>query len=134
MWEPRRLTTLWASTACYRDSFTFFFARENFTSFFFTRYNFTFYLYLQPKIKDANCHNSLWLSKSRALNPNVNDDGIFSNTRNKYLYYSVETSCVPVSHLHSQTTVLCHHKQSNRTSRRQRSPGSLAHAVHPLKS
>jgi hypothetical protein len=24
MWEPRRLTTLWASTACYRDSFTFY--------------------------------------------------------------------------------------------------------------
>jgi hypothetical protein len=23
MWELRRLTTLWASTACYRDSFTF---------------------------------------------------------------------------------------------------------------
>jgi hypothetical protein len=23
MWVPRRLTTLWASTACYRDSFTF---------------------------------------------------------------------------------------------------------------
>jgi hypothetical protein len=23
MWEPRRLTTLSASTACYRDSFTF---------------------------------------------------------------------------------------------------------------
>jgi hypothetical protein len=23
MWEPRRLTTLWASTACYRDSFTY---------------------------------------------------------------------------------------------------------------
>jgi hypothetical protein len=22
MWEPRRLTTLWASTACYRDSCT----------------------------------------------------------------------------------------------------------------
>jgi hypothetical protein len=22
MWEPRRLTTLWASTSCYRDSFT----------------------------------------------------------------------------------------------------------------
>jgi hypothetical protein len=22
MWEPRRLTTLWAFTACYRDSFT----------------------------------------------------------------------------------------------------------------
>jgi hypothetical protein len=25
MWEPRRLTTLWATTACYRDIFTFFF-------------------------------------------------------------------------------------------------------------
>jgi hypothetical protein len=23
IWEPRRLTTLWASTACHRDSFTF---------------------------------------------------------------------------------------------------------------
>jgi hypothetical protein len=22
MWEPRRLTTIWALTACYRDSFT----------------------------------------------------------------------------------------------------------------
>jgi hypothetical protein len=22
MWDPRRLTTLWASTACYRDTFT----------------------------------------------------------------------------------------------------------------
>jgi hypothetical protein len=25
MWEPRRLPTLWAFTACYRDSFTFLF-------------------------------------------------------------------------------------------------------------
>jgi hypothetical protein len=24
MWEPRRLTTLWASTACYKDSFIFY--------------------------------------------------------------------------------------------------------------
>jgi hypothetical protein len=23
MWEPQHLTTLWAFTACYRDSFTF---------------------------------------------------------------------------------------------------------------
>jgi hypothetical protein len=30
MWEPRRLTTLWASTACYRDSFTFKHNRKNF--------------------------------------------------------------------------------------------------------
>jgi hypothetical protein len=25
IWEPRRLATLWTSTACYRDTFTFFF-------------------------------------------------------------------------------------------------------------
>jgi hypothetical protein len=25
IWEPRRLTILWASTACYTDSFTFYF-------------------------------------------------------------------------------------------------------------
>jgi hypothetical protein len=25
MWEPRRLTALWAFTACYRDTFTFFY-------------------------------------------------------------------------------------------------------------
>jgi hypothetical protein len=24
MWEPQHLTTLWASTICFRDSFTFF--------------------------------------------------------------------------------------------------------------
>jgi hypothetical protein len=30
MWEPRRLTTVWASTACYRDSFTFFFTVHNY--------------------------------------------------------------------------------------------------------
>jgi hypothetical protein len=29
MWEPRRLTTLWASTACYRDRFTFTHCREH---------------------------------------------------------------------------------------------------------
>jgi hypothetical protein len=29
MWEPRRLTTLWAFTACYRDSFTFFALSSN---------------------------------------------------------------------------------------------------------
>jgi hypothetical protein len=28
MWDPRRLTTLWAYTACYRDSFTFFSMRK----------------------------------------------------------------------------------------------------------
>jgi hypothetical protein len=30
MWEPRRLTTLWAFTACYRDSITFFLPDPNY--------------------------------------------------------------------------------------------------------
>jgi hypothetical protein len=30
MWEPRRLNTLWASTARYRDSFTFFINNSSF--------------------------------------------------------------------------------------------------------
>jgi hypothetical protein len=29
MWEPRRLTTIWASTACYRDSLTFYIPNKN---------------------------------------------------------------------------------------------------------
>jgi hypothetical protein len=33
MWEPRCLTTLWASTACYRDSFTFLFVLRPLASF-----------------------------------------------------------------------------------------------------
>jgi hypothetical protein len=48
MWEPRRLTALWASTACYRDSFTLFFLRLN---------NKTLCLYLILKSKRA--HNFL---------------------------------------------------------------------------
>jgi hypothetical protein len=35
MWEPRRLTTLCASTACYRDSFTFFLWTRNAKTYFF---------------------------------------------------------------------------------------------------
>jgi hypothetical protein len=33
MWEPLRLTTLWAFTACYRDSFTFFLSSTFLNSF-----------------------------------------------------------------------------------------------------
>jgi hypothetical protein len=28
MWEPRRITTLWVSTACYRDIFTLFISKS----------------------------------------------------------------------------------------------------------
>jgi hypothetical protein len=39
MWEPRRLTTLWAFMACYRDSFTFFLYEQH-----DTRWHFSFIL------------------------------------------------------------------------------------------
>jgi hypothetical protein len=32
MWEPRRLITVWASTACYKDSFTFLFIMDELES------------------------------------------------------------------------------------------------------
>jgi hypothetical protein len=32
MWENRRITILWASTACYRDSFTFFYLCSSWTN------------------------------------------------------------------------------------------------------
>jgi hypothetical protein len=33
MWKPRHLTTLWVTSACYRDSFTFFLMPEIYSSF-----------------------------------------------------------------------------------------------------
>jgi hypothetical protein len=36
MWEPRRLTTLWASTTSYRDSFTFFLPYSLYGTWWFT--------------------------------------------------------------------------------------------------
>jgi hypothetical protein len=39
MWEPRRITTLWISTACYRDIFTLFFF------YIFVVYSIYFYVY-----------------------------------------------------------------------------------------
>jgi hypothetical protein len=43
MWEPRRLTTLWASEACYRDSFIFSLS-FNITNFF---------LYAEPLVPEV---------------------------------------------------------------------------------
>jgi hypothetical protein len=34
MWKPRRVTTLWASTACYKGSFTFFYVDTYFIYYF----------------------------------------------------------------------------------------------------
>jgi hypothetical protein len=42
MWEPRRLTTLWASTACYRDKFTFLPLRITLNSFIHGLFDGTF--------------------------------------------------------------------------------------------
>jgi hypothetical protein len=44
MWEPQRLTTLWASTACYRDNFTF---TTHYSMRYFSRkFNMTFFSFL----------------------------------------------------------------------------------------
>jgi hypothetical protein len=51
MWEPQRLTTLWAFMACYRDSFTFYLTTPrlatNFNKFNWNRYE-VLDAYLQP--------------------------------------------------------------------------------------
>jgi hypothetical protein len=39
MWEPRRLITQWASTSCYRDSFTYFIAFQLDDGFFVSAQN-----------------------------------------------------------------------------------------------
>jgi hypothetical protein len=50
MWEPQHLTTLWASTACYRDSFTFLLFCLLLTWSHYSRWNFFWILY-----KDSVC-------------------------------------------------------------------------------
>jgi hypothetical protein len=46
IWEPRRLTTLWTSTACYRDSFSFIALRSLFHNFLKSGGMFSPYVYL----------------------------------------------------------------------------------------
>jgi hypothetical protein len=56
MWEPQHLTTLWASTACYRDNFTFYFF---------------FYCHLYPddvKVSYFLCLTKISLSVSLTIN------------------------------------------------------------------
>jgi hypothetical protein len=49
MWKPRRLTNLWASTACYRDSFAF--CPVTYGTFIYVhRVTFCTFLYVQPLI------------------------------------------------------------------------------------
>jgi hypothetical protein len=50
MWEPRRLTTLWASTTCYRDSLTFF---SSGFSWQIRRRNRPLYMIIQNNMADA---------------------------------------------------------------------------------
>jgi hypothetical protein len=46
MWEPRRLTTLWAPTACYRNSFLFYIIFQ---------FEFTDYFILQAHATENLC-------------------------------------------------------------------------------
>jgi hypothetical protein len=54
MWEHRRLTTLWASTACYRDSFTF---------------TFTFLLLLPSPVLVLTFSSTLYQNPSISVRP-----------------------------------------------------------------
>jgi hypothetical protein len=52
MWEPRRLTTLWAFMGCYRDSFTF-----TYLIFYLTNININ--IFQDVKIATESLHSSL---------------------------------------------------------------------------
>jgi hypothetical protein len=64
MWEPRRLTTPWATTACYRGSFTFYSKRGTFSDDMNLLVYRTFYwiwnmIYLRNIIKSENARRLL---------------------------------------------------------------------------
>jgi hypothetical protein len=48
MWDPQRLTTLWAFTACYRDSITFFFYTLILYTYYYYYYYYSTYLQSEP--------------------------------------------------------------------------------------
>jgi hypothetical protein len=51
MWEPRRLTTLWAFTTCYRDSFTFTYSNISKAVSFFKFFPNKIYLFMSLILK-----------------------------------------------------------------------------------
>jgi hypothetical protein len=55
MWEPRRLTTLWAFMACFRDSFTFFMMTE-YIEMFPTEVFWILSLAVQNRVNEAVSH------------------------------------------------------------------------------
>jgi hypothetical protein len=77
MWEPRHLTALWASTACYSNTFTplFFlpFYRDNFT-----------YIKSEEIVHDREMYTAFWVAKCRGSSKtttNVSEKYIASSFR-----------------------------------------------------
>jgi hypothetical protein len=66
MWEPRLLTTIWASTACYRDNFTFTIRFLNCTTIDFindhTHRHGTEFLERIEFVSNLSCVIGLWIS------------------------------------------------------------------------
>jgi hypothetical protein len=76
VWGPRRLTTIWASTTCYRDSFTYRPLIENFPEFFpnftkciafSTNFRFYFVIVIYLEYRGAVVAPLLWYSGGPGL-------------------------------------------------------------------
>jgi hypothetical protein len=67
MWEPRRLTTLWASAALYRNSFTIFMAADVKVTGF---WGVTLYSRLHIPVSGGTCRHSFWVSEYAQLGKN----------------------------------------------------------------
>jgi hypothetical protein len=62
MWEPRRLTNLWASTACYRDICTFFLLHKLVI--------FLSQVLIGPAVRGFSCnHLRMWSKSIRLISP-----------------------------------------------------------------
>jgi hypothetical protein len=87
MWEPQHLTTLWASTACYRDSFTFthFLLYQGYIA--VRRTTLTVLIFKDQKLKAAN---KIWYKIRRPANCTLR-----TTDSNEGLCYSAPTLPLP---------------------------------------
>jgi hypothetical protein len=92
MWEPRRLTNLWASTACYRDSFTFF-LRESIAC--HSRSSYPFSVFFTSKLYNHIVRRTNLYIKSHIRNTTLSCTAFF------YWWFSLEFhGFLSVIHVH----------------------------------
>jgi hypothetical protein len=83
MWQPRRLTTLWASTACYTDSFTLFLQSEV-VYLFFTMDTVAFHV---SNTSHSNCNFKARVYPQIEKQPSGNKDSNRIQTSTAILYH-----------------------------------------------